>query len=151
MTKEVRKPSNESIPSQEIDGIWMDNSRKDHNTPLGLMDTMRSLKVELDSFKDNNKKMMKAQDEQHEINAILLQNLIEIKTYKQDGQTSNNARKGPPKENSHKKIEHSTCRENSESIEQSSKWGTIEETSDNNDSNDMCPKTKRSKGPRVEL
>jgi len=40
---------------------------------------------------------MKVQDDKHEINAILLQNLIEMRNNKWVGKIANNARKGPSK------------------------------------------------------
>jgi hypothetical protein len=47
-------------------------------TPPYLADTVRSLMVELKSCKDDNEQMMKEQEKQTEINAVLLQNLSDL-------------------------------------------------------------------------
>jgi hypothetical protein len=47
-------------------------------TPLDLAETVRSLMVELQSCKANNKRMIKEQEKQTEINAALLQSLSDI-------------------------------------------------------------------------
>jgi hypothetical protein len=51
------------------------DERRAIGTPPGLAETVRSLMVELQSCKADNERMMKEQEKQTEINAILLQSL----------------------------------------------------------------------------
>jgi hypothetical protein len=54
------------------------NERGEAGTPPGLAETLRSLMVELQSCKVNNERMMKEQEKQTEINAVLLQSLSDL-------------------------------------------------------------------------
>jgi hypothetical protein len=54
------------------------DERRAIGTPPGLAETMRSLMVELQSCKANNERMMKEQEKQTEINAVLLQSLSDL-------------------------------------------------------------------------
>jgi hypothetical protein len=54
------------------------DERRVIGTPLDLAKTVRSLMVELQSCKDNNERMMKEQEKQIEINAVLLQSLSDL-------------------------------------------------------------------------
>jgi hypothetical protein len=54
------------------------NERRAIGTPPDLAETMRSLMVELQSCKADNERMMKAQENQTEINAVLLQILSNL-------------------------------------------------------------------------
>jgi hypothetical protein len=54
------------------------DERRVVGTPPDLHDTVRSLMVELQSCKDDNERMMKEQEKQTEINAILLQSLSDL-------------------------------------------------------------------------
>jgi hypothetical protein len=51
------------------------DERRAIGTPQDLAETMRSLMVELQSYKADNERMMKEQEKQTKINAILLQSL----------------------------------------------------------------------------
>ena len=54
------------------------NKRREIGTPLDLVETMRSLMVELQSYKADSKRMIKEQEKQTEINAVLLQSLSDL-------------------------------------------------------------------------
>jgi hypothetical protein len=54
-------------------------------TPLDLPETVRSLMVELESYKDDNERLIKEQENQTKINAILLQSLSDIQRQLQHG------------------------------------------------------------------
>jgi hypothetical protein len=55
------------------------DERRAIGTPPGLAETVRSLMVELQSCKANNERMMKEQEKQTKINAVLLQILSDLK------------------------------------------------------------------------
>ena len=54
------------------------DERRVVGTPPNLVETVRSLMVELQSCKADNKRMIKEQENQMEINAVLLQSLSDI-------------------------------------------------------------------------
>jgi hypothetical protein len=54
------------------------DERRAIGTPLDLAETVRSLMVELQSCKADNERMMKEQEKQTEINAVLLQSLSDL-------------------------------------------------------------------------
>jgi hypothetical protein len=54
------------------------DERRAIGTPPGLAETVRSLMVELQSCKADNERMMKEQEKQTEINAVLLQSLSDL-------------------------------------------------------------------------
>jgi hypothetical protein len=54
------------------------NERRAIRTPPDLAETVRSLMVELQSCKADNERMMKEQEKQTEINAVLLQSLSDL-------------------------------------------------------------------------
>jgi hypothetical protein len=54
------------------------DERRAMGTPLDLVETVRSLMVELQSCKANNERMMKEQEKKTEINAVLLQSLSDL-------------------------------------------------------------------------
>jgi hypothetical protein len=54
------------------------DERRAIGTPLDLAKTVRSLMVELQSYKADNERMMKEQEKQTEINAVLLQSLSDL-------------------------------------------------------------------------
>jgi hypothetical protein len=58
------------------------NSEKPQNNSLELLETMRSIKAELQSIKSNNEKLLKESREQEELNEILLKNMTEMKQNK---------------------------------------------------------------------
>ena len=61
------------------------NNNNGEGNPFEVLETMRNLIIELQSYKVKiTKKLMKAQE-------VLLHNLFEIKRYKTKGQTSNDA------------------------------------------------------------
>jgi hypothetical protein len=57
-------------------------------TPQDLVETIRSLMVELQSCKDDNERLIKEQENQTEINAVLLQILSNIQRKLQHGPTT---------------------------------------------------------------
>jgi hypothetical protein len=54
------------------------DKRRAMGTHPNLVDTVRSLMVELQSCKTDNERMMKEQEKQTEINAVLLQSLSDL-------------------------------------------------------------------------
>jgi hypothetical protein len=54
------------------------DERRAVGTPPDLVDTVRSLMVELQSCKAENERMMKEQENQTKINAVLLQSLSDL-------------------------------------------------------------------------
>jgi hypothetical protein len=54
------------------------DERRAVGTPPDLAETVRSLMVELHSYKANNERMIKEQEKQTKINAVLLQILSDI-------------------------------------------------------------------------
>jgi hypothetical protein len=54
------------------------DERRAAGIPPGLVETVRSLMVELQRYKAENERMMKEQENQTEINAVLLQSLSDL-------------------------------------------------------------------------
>jgi hypothetical protein len=54
------------------------DERRVVETPLDLAETMRSLMIKLQSCKADNERLIKEQEKQMEINAVLLQSLFDI-------------------------------------------------------------------------
>jgi hypothetical protein len=54
------------------------DERRMVETPPNLVETMRSLREELQIFKADNDQLMKEQEKQTEINVVLLQSLSEL-------------------------------------------------------------------------
>ena len=54
------------------------DERRAVGTSLDLAETMKSLMVKLQSCKADNERMMKEQEKQIEINAVLLQSLFDL-------------------------------------------------------------------------
>jgi hypothetical protein len=54
------------------------DERRAVGTPLDLVDTVRSIMVELQSCKADNERMMKEQEKKTKINAVLLQSLSDL-------------------------------------------------------------------------
>jgi hypothetical protein len=54
------------------------DERRAIGTPPDLAETVKSLMVELQSCKDDNERMMKEQEKQTKINAVLLQSLFDL-------------------------------------------------------------------------
>ena len=54
------------------------NGRRYQETPPDIAATMRSLRVELQSCREDNERMIKAQEEKNQLNAAMLQILTDI-------------------------------------------------------------------------
>ena len=54
------------------------NGRIFQDTPLDFAATMRSLRVEIQIYKADNERLIKAQEEKNQLNAAMLQILINI-------------------------------------------------------------------------
>ena len=54
------------------------NGRRNQETPPDIAATVRSLRVELQSCREDNERMIKAQEEQNQLNASMLQSLTDI-------------------------------------------------------------------------
>ena len=54
------------------------NGRRFQDTPLDFTATMRSLRVEMQSYRENNEILVKAQEEHKPLNAAMLQSLTGI-------------------------------------------------------------------------
>jgi hypothetical protein len=64
---------------EEFDG------RRVVDTPLDLVETVKSIMDELQSCKDDNERLIKEKEKQMEINVVLLQSLSDIKRQLQHG------------------------------------------------------------------
>ena len=54
------------------------NGRRFQDTPLDFADTMRSLSMEMQSYMEDNERLVKALEEQNQLNAAILYSLTEI-------------------------------------------------------------------------
>ena len=54
------------------------NGRKFQDTPPYFATTIRSLRVEMQSYRADNERLVKAQEEQNQLNAAMLQSLTDI-------------------------------------------------------------------------
>jgi hypothetical protein len=90
------------------------NSDQPQDISIGLLETMRSLKADVESIKTDNERLVKVSKEQEELNEILLKNMTEMKKQRHIGQTSSNAKKELSNEESHKRKEYQV---NSDKIE----------------------------------
>ena len=54
------------------------NGRIFQDTPPYFAATMRSLRVEMQSYREDNERLVKAQEEQNQLNAAMLQSLTYI-------------------------------------------------------------------------
>ena len=54
------------------------NGRILQETPLDFASTMRSLMAKMQSYKEDNERLVKAQEEQNQLNAAMLQSLTDI-------------------------------------------------------------------------
>ena len=82
------------------------NSDQPQDIPIGPLETMRSLKADVESIKTYNERLVKVSKEDKEINEIILKNMTEMKKQWHIGQTSSNAKKEPYNEESHKRKEY---------------------------------------------
>jgi hypothetical protein len=117
------------------------NSEQPQDNSLGLLETMRSIKAELQSIKEDNEKLLKASKEQEELNEILLKNMTEMKQNKNVGQTSNNAKKEFSNDESHKHKNHPTFSDKIELLTE----GSSEDSSENSTLQKTALKTKKIK------
>ena len=66
------------------ENVWVGNAETDSNgrmfqeTPPDFAATMRSLRVEMQSYRKDNERLGKAQEEQNQLNAAMLQSLTDI-------------------------------------------------------------------------
>ena len=61
------------------------NGRRFQETPLDFAATMRSLRVEMQSYKEDNERLVKAFTEKNQLNAAMLQSLTEIQRWMNSG------------------------------------------------------------------
>ena len=61
------------------------NGRSFQHTPPDFAATMRSLRVEMQSYRANNEILVKAQEEQNQLNAAMLQSLTDIQRWMNSG------------------------------------------------------------------
>ena len=54
------------------------NGRRFQDTPLDFAAIMRSLRVEMQSYRADNERLVKAMEEQNKMNAAMLQSLTDI-------------------------------------------------------------------------
>ena len=57
------------------------NGRRFQYTPLDSAATMRSLRVEMQSYREYNERLVKAQEDQNQLNVAMLQSLIDIQRW----------------------------------------------------------------------
>ena len=72
--KECAMGENVQVGNYEIES----NGRIFQDTPPDFAATMRSLRVDLESCREDNERMLKAQEDQNQINAAILQSFTEI-------------------------------------------------------------------------
>jgi hypothetical protein len=65
------------------------DERRVVETPMDLVETVRSLMAELQSCKDENERLIKEKEKQTQINAVLLQSLSDIQRQLQHGLATN--------------------------------------------------------------
>jgi len=58
------------------------NGHKERIEPLELIETMRSLKIEMQSCRANNERILKAQEKQNQLNTQLVQSLNQLQRKK---------------------------------------------------------------------
>ena len=61
------------------------NGRRYHETPPDFATTMRSLRVEMQSYREDNERMIKSQEEKNQLNATMLQSLTDIQRQMNSG------------------------------------------------------------------
>ena len=54
------------------------NGRRFQETPPNFVATMRSLRVEMKSYRADNERLVKAQEEHNQLNVVMLQSLTNI-------------------------------------------------------------------------
>ena len=54
------------------------NGRRFQDTPIDFAATMRSLRLEMESYRADNERLVKAQEEKNQLNATMLQILTDI-------------------------------------------------------------------------
>jgi hypothetical protein len=114
---------------------------------IGLLETMRSIKVELYSIKEDNEKLLKASKEQEKLNDIMLKNVTDMKQLRQIGHTSSNAKKELSNEESHKCKDYKTNSDQTKLLNEESS----EDNSSSNTLHRIIPKTKKIKWHEEEL
>jgi len=123
------------------------NSDQPQDISIGPLETMRSLKAVVESIKTYNERLVKVSKEDEEINEIILKNMTEMKKQWHIGQTSNNAKKEPYNEESHKRKEYQV---NSDKIELLEELNS-EDNLYNSTLQKFTPKTKTRKWHEEEL
>ena len=78
------------------------NGAREQDIQSEMLETMHSLKEDLESIIDDNEKLLKTKVDQEEINKILLKSITCKKQNRQVGHTSSHDGQGPIKEESHK-------------------------------------------------
>ena len=67
------------------------NGIRIQETPLDIAATMRSLRVELQSCREDNERIIKSQEEKNQLNATMLQSLTEIQRQINSGHQTTNS------------------------------------------------------------
>ena len=73
------------------ENVWVGNAETESNgrrfqdTPPNFAATMRSLRVEMQSYRADNERLVKAQEEQNQLNAAMLQSLTDIQRQMNSG------------------------------------------------------------------
>ena len=116
-----------------------------------MMETMCNIKEYLEIIKVDNEKLLKAKEEQEEINEILLKFLTNRKQNKSMGQLTSNGEKRSPKEVSHKWKERESTYEDSESVELYDKAIETRMLYESSTSKEFSHPSKRIKGIVFEL
>ena len=62
----------------ELEMLRQSNGRRFRDTPLDFPATMKSLRVDMQSYKADNERLVKAQEEQNQLNVAMLQSLTDI-------------------------------------------------------------------------
>ena len=75
------------------------DERRVVETPPNLVETLRSLMAELESYKDDNERLIKEKENQTEINVVLLQSLSDIQRQLQHGTATSHVDRHHTKKN----------------------------------------------------
>ena len=66
------------------------NGRRNQETPPDITATMRNLRVELQSYREHNERIIKAQEEQNQLNVAMLHSLTDIQRQINSGHQTTN-------------------------------------------------------------
>ena len=124
------------------------NGRRNQETPPDSAATMRILRVELQSCKEDNERMLKAQEDQNQINSAILQSLTDIQGQINSGHhTTNPERSRSSTRGDFHKRSHVSKR-NSRDKRNAPEWPTSGSSDSEKPSGDLISPSHRNKRRR---